>query len=47
MAVETGRFELATFCSDPTCGGGEELYTQMGFFIQSILAGRYIQRRDK
>ena len=27
-------------------GGGEELYTQMGFFVQTILADRYIHRRD-
>ena len=26
--------------------GGEELYTQMGFFVQSILADRYIHRRE-
>ena len=25
---------------------GEELYTQMGFFVQSILADRYIHRRE-
>ena len=25
---------------------GEELYTQMGFFVQSILAARYIHRRE-
>ena len=25
--------------------GGEELYTQMGFFVQSILADRYIHRK--
>ena len=24
----------------------EELYTQMGFFVQSILAARYIHRRE-
>ena len=29
------------FCSDPTCGGGEELYTQMGFFC-SVNFGRSI-----
>ena len=37
------------YCSDPTCGGGgggEELYTQMGFFVQSISADRYIHRRE-
>ena len=27
-------------------GGGEELYTQMGFFVQTILADRYIHRRE-
>ena len=28
-------------------GGGEELYTQTGFFfVQSILAERYIHRRE-
>ena len=27
-------------------GGGEELYTQMGFFVQSILADRYSHRRE-
>ena len=26
-------------------GGGEELYNQMGFFVQTILADRYIHRR--
>ena len=25
---------------------GEELYTQMGFFVQTILADRYIHRRE-
>ena len=25
---------------------GEELYTQMGFFVQSILADRYNHRRE-
>ena len=25
---------------------GEELYTQMGFFVQSILADRYNNRRE-
>ena len=25
---------------------GEELYTQMVFFVQSILADRYIHRRE-
>ena len=27
-------------------GGGEELYTQMGFFFLTILADRYIHRRE-
>ena len=27
-------------------GGGEELYTQMSFFVQSILADRYIHRTE-
>ena len=26
--------------------GGEELYTQMGFFVQTILADRYNHRRE-
>ena len=30
----------------PTHLWGEELYTQMGFFVQSILADRYINRRE-
>ena len=31
----------------PLEGGREELYTQMGFFfVQSILADRYIHRRE-
>ena len=29
----------------PTLVGREELYTQMGFFVQSILADRYNHRR--
>ena len=29
----------------PTPFEGEELYTQMGFFVQSVLADRYIHRR--
>ena len=33
------------FCSDPSWGG-EELYTRMGFFVQSILADRYIHPRE-
>ena len=32
-------------CFDPTCGG-EELYTQTVFVFQSILADRYIRRRE-
>ena len=32
-------------CSDPLLRG-EELYTQLGFFVQSILADRYIHRRE-
>ena len=31
-------------CSDPFLG--DELYTQMGFFVQSILADRYIHSRE-
>ena len=30
----------------PTPLEGEELYTQMGFFVQTILADRYIHRRE-
>ena len=26
--------------------GGDELYTQLGFFVQTILADRYIHRRE-
>ena len=33
-----------SYCSDPLVG--EELYTQMGFFVQSNLADRYIHRRE-
>ena len=32
-------------CSDPTCGG-EEQYTQTDFFVQTILADRYIHPRE-
>ena len=34
------------FVPTPLEGGGEELCTQMGFFVQSILADRYIHRRE-
>ena len=27
-------------------GGEEELYTQIGFFVQTIFADRYIHRRE-
>ena len=27
-------------------GGGEELHTQMGFFVQTFFADRYIHRRE-
>ena len=27
-------------------GGGEELYNQMGFFVQTVLADRYFHRRE-
>ena len=30
----------------PTHMWGEELYTQMGFFVQTISADRYIHRRE-
>ena len=30
----------------PTLLRGEELYTQMGFFVQTILADRYNNRRE-
>ena len=30
----------------PPLVGREELYTQMGFFVQTILADRYIRRRE-
>ena len=30
----------------PTLVGREELYTQLGFFVQSILADRYVHRRE-
>ena len=33
--------------SDPSWGGGgEELHTQMGFFVQTFFADRYIHRRE-
>ena len=35
---------LGAICSDPIVG--EELYTQMGFFVQTILADRYIHRTE-
>ena len=38
--------ESYLYCSDPLEGGGEELYTQMGFFVQTILADRYIHRTE-
>ena len=34
------------FVPTPTLVGREELYTQLGFFVQSILADRYIHRRE-
>ena len=30
---------------NPTLVGREELYTQLGFFVQTILADRYIHHR--
>ena len=33
-------------CSDPTCGGGGTIYSNGFFFVQSILADRYIHRRE-
>ena len=34
------------FVPIPTLVGREELYTQLGFFVKSILADRYIHRRE-
>ena len=34
------------YCSNPLVRGEEELYTQMGLFVQTILTDRYIQRRE-
>ena len=34
------------YCSEPHFSGEEELYTQLVFFVQSILADRYIHRRE-
>ena len=33
-------------CSDPTLVGREELYNKIVFFVQSILADRFIHRRE-
>ena len=38
--------DLSDFCSNPTCGGGGELYTGGVFFVQIIFADRYIHRRE-
>ena len=46
FGMATQSEKLKFFCSHPSRGGGEELYTQMGFFVQSILADRYIHRRE-
>ena len=47
---KTNQFQLeekvcAIFVPTPLEGGGE-LYTQPGFFVQSVLADRYINRRE-
>ena len=41
ILVHSRIVNLKSNCSDPTCGGGEELYTQMGFFC-SVNFGRLI-----
>ena len=40
-------FNFSITVPTPTLVGSEELYTQLGFFfVQSILADRYIHRRE-
>ena len=43
MINSKGTLKKMLNCSDPTWG---ELYTQLGFFVQTILADRYIRRRN-
>ena len=33
-------------CSDPTCGGGGNYILKWVFFVQSLLADRYVRRRE-
>ena len=37
---------FVNFLFRPHLWGGGELYTQMGFFVQTILADRYIHRSE-
>ena len=46
MSMKLNHLKVNFFVPTPTLVGREELYAQLVFFVQSILADRYIHRRE-